>query len=230
LTIHPAASRPLPSGFKINLRDTWLLVNRSRTYTAWLRERYGDVVSLFDPQGKPFVIALTPEGARQVLSAEPDRYEAFWKEGFIGVAGSGSLWVLGGNAHRRERQLLSPAFHTRSFRGYGETIREVTRQKTEKWQPGKTLRALDTTRAISLDIIMRLVFGVEEERLIEEGRKILFALWHSMHPLFVFFPGLQRRWFPPWNRYARAKQDFLVWVNRILQRRWQPNARRRHSG
>ncbi len=218
----------LPDGLSINLLHTWMLVNRPRTYTAWLRKRFGEVVTYFNVKGETFdvslkgaafIVVLTPEGARQVLSGDPDGYEAFWKEGFTGVAGSGSLWVLGGNKHRQERQLLSPAFHARSFRGYGEIIRQVTHQQTEKWQPGQSLRALHTTLGISLDIIMRLVFGVEDEKFIEEGRQVLFTLWHNMHPLFVFFPRLQRRWFPPWARYTRAKDDFSNWVNRHLAER-----------
>lgn len=211
-----------PEGFSINPYQTWLLVNRPQTYTAALRKRFGEVVALYDPLGKAFVIALTPDSARQVLSANPDGYDAFWKEGFTGVAGSGSIWVLGGNHHRRERQLLSPTFHAQSFRGYGEVIREVTRQQTEKWQPGQTLRALDTTLDISLDIIMRLVFGAEDGKFLEQGRKVLNALWRTMHPLFIFFPKLQRGWFPLWARYARAKDDFSKWVsNYLVERRAQ---------
>ena len=196
-----------PKGFSINLYQTWLLVNRPQAYTASLRKRFGDLVALYNPKGEAFVIALKPEGARQILSADPDGYDAFWKEGFTGVAGSGSIWVLGGKEHRRERQLLSPAFHSQSFRGYGEVIRDVTHQKINKWQPGQSLRALDTTLDISLNIILRLVFGVADPKFIEEGHKVLFALWHSMHPLFIFFPMLQRNWFPLWVRYARAKPD-----------------------
>ena len=212
-----------PKGFYINPFQTWLLVNRPQTYTAGLRKRFGDAVSLFGPQGHTFVIALKPEGARQILSADPDGYDAFWKEGFTGVAGSGSIWVLDGKRHRRERQLLSPAFHTQSFRSYGGEIRKVTQQKIGKWRPGQTLRALDTTLDISLDIIMRIVFGVEDPKFIEEGHKVLFALWHSMHPLFIFFPKLQRNWFPLWARYARAKKDFSNWVNRYLAERHAQN-------
>lgn len=208
-----------PPGFSITPYQTWLLVNRSQTYTAGLRNRYGDVVALYDPKGEAFLIALKPEGARQIFSADPNGYDAFWKEGFTGVAGKGSLWVLGGNKHKRERQLLSPAFHAQSFRSYGEVIREVAKQKTTNWQSGQVLRVLDTTLDISLDIIMRIVFGPEDPKLIEEGRRVLNVLWRTMHPLFVFFPKLQRGWFPPWVRYARAKHDFSNWVSHCLAER-----------
>jgi len=209
----------LPNGFAINPYQTWLFVNRPQSYTAGLRKQFGNAVTLYSPRGEGFVIALKPEGARQILSADPNGYDAFWKEGFTGVAGSGSIWVLGRREHRRERQLLSPVFHTQSFRGYGDVIRETTRQKIDKWQPGQTIRALDTTLDISLDIIMRLVFGVNDPKFIEAGHKVLFALWHSMHPLFIFFPRLQRNWFPLWVRYARAKRDFSNWVHQYIAER-----------
>ncbi|MFO7583184.1 MAG: cytochrome P450 [Anaerolineales bacterium] len=208
-----------PDGFSLNPYRVWQLVNRPQSYTAALRKQYGEIVALYEPSEKAFVIALTPNSARQILSADPAVYDAFWKEGFTGVAGSGSLWVLGKNQHRRERQLLSPTFHAQNFRGYGEVIREITNQKTEKWQSGETLRALDTTLDITLDIIMRLVFGAEEGKGLDEGRKIVRELWRTMHPLFVFFPKLQRWWFPPWVRYARAKDKFSKWTMAYLAER-----------
>jgi cytochrome P450 family 110 len=212
----------LPPGFPINLRHTWQLVNQPRVYTASLRERFGDVVSL-NRHGRAFVIALTPEAARQVLSADPDGYDAFWKEGFRGVAGPGSLWVLDGDRHRRERQILFPAFHAQHFRGYGEIIRQVAARHTDRWQPGEDLRAIDTALAISLEVIMRLVFGVQNAQFVEQGRRVLYNLWHTMSPMFVFFPAMQRGWFPPWRRYLRSKKDFLGWVNHILAERRQRN-------
>jgi cytochrome P450 family 110 len=208
-----------PDGFSLNPYRAWKLVNQPQSYTASLRKKYGEIVGLYDRSGQGFVVALTPNSARQILSADPAGYDAFWKEGFTGVAGKGSLWVLGKNEHRRERQLLSPTFHAQNFRGYGEIIREVTNQKTEKWQPGQTLRALDTTLDITLDIIMRLVFGAEEGKGLDEGRKIVKELWRTMHPLFVFFPKLQRWWFPPWVRYARAKDKFSEWTMAYLAER-----------
>jgi cytochrome P450 family 110 len=202
----------------MSLRDRWLLVRQPGTFAARMRDRYGDLVSM-RVRENVFVIVFSPEGARQVLSADPTGYDAFWKEGFGGLAGSGSLWALGGDAHRRERQLLSSAFHGRTFREHGETIRAVTHQHIDKWQPGQSIRAIHTTLAISLDIIMRLVFGVGDDEFTREGRDVLTALWRHMHPMIVFFPSLQRGWFPLWRRYARSKARFADWMNRYLSER-----------
>ncbi|HXD10098.1 MAG TPA: cytochrome P450, partial [Anaerolineales bacterium] len=208
----------LPDGFRSNLRQFWLFVSQPKTFTAALREQYGKAV-MIDKKGKKNVVALTPDGARQILLADPDGYDAFWKEGFTGVAGPGSLWVLGEKKHHRERQLLTPAIHGNGFGAYGTIIRDITSQKTRKWQSGQTVRAIDTTLAISLDVIMHLTFGIHDGALMGAGREILSALLRTYHPLIVFFPNLQRDWFPPWIRHTRAKASFSAWLNRQLAER-----------
>src|SRR3954452_11909155 len=104
----------LPVGPKFSLIQQWLYMRDPRRYSAWLRRRYGDVVTL-RLFGTRFVMAMTPEGGRQGFSADPDRYGAFLKEGFTAIAGAGSIWVLEGSRHRRERKLLIAAFHARSM-------------------------------------------------------------------------------------------------------------------
>jgi cytochrome P450 len=159
---------------------------------------------------------MTPKGAQQVFEANPSGYDAFFKAGFTGVSGPASLWVLTGEAHRRERQLFAPAVHASHFRKHGETVRDIARLYIEKWQPGQTIKAIDTTLAISRDVIMRMVFGVEDGDLMDEGREILDELRLAANPLIVFVAQLQQPWFPPWRRFARAKQNFTDWVNRLL--------------
>ena len=233
-TVKPDDMRsPLPDGFTFSPLNTWQLVSKPRSYTAWLREKYRDVVTLSFQNNKfgraidgdAFVVALSPEGARQILSAEPDGYDAFWKVGFTGVAGTGSLWVLAGEKHQRERRMLGPSFHAHNFRGYGETIRQITRKQISGWREGQTLRAMDTTLAISLEVILQLVIGIREESSIQEARKVLTKLRDYMHPLIVFFPQLQRRWFPLWARYHRAKNEYMHWISQYLDDRRKSNAK-----
>ena len=196
----------------------FLLVYRPRTTTAALRERFGDMAA-WDFHGQRFFMALTPEAARQVLVADPDGYEAFWKESFRNLVGPGSLWVLDGERHHHERQVLGPAFHARGFAGYGETIRSITRQELAHWQPGQTLRVLDATLAISLQVIMRVVFGVSEASAMREGHRVLLNLLKGNVPLIVFFPGLQRPWFPLWRRHLRAQAEASAWAGRQIEMR-----------
>jgi cytochrome P450 len=218
--IHQIGTKPArPKGILRNSYQTWLLVNYPQSYTTKLRKQFGDIVALYGSGGDAFVIALTSAGAQQILTANPDAFDAFWKEGFAGAAGKGSIWVLEPQEHQRERKLLSPAFHAQSFRRYGEVIRDITIQKITGWKPGQTLRALDTTLDISLDVIMRVVFGVTDPKFILEGRKVLKPLRSTLHPSFIFFPKMQNGWFPIWVRYARAREDFSNWVHHYLMER-----------
>src|SRR5258708_16596056 len=101
--------------------------------------------------------------------------------------GDGSLWVLAGAKHRSERQLFAPAVHARHVRAHAETIRDVARHCLAEWQPGQTIRAIDTTLDISLVIILRLVFGVVVGELMDEGRQILEVHTLNYQPLTLLF-------------------------------------------
>src|SRR4051794_29164796 len=82
----------LPDGPRFrNSPQAWSFISKPRQFYAWLRGRYGEVATI-RAASAPLVIALTSEGARQVLTRDPDGYDAFHKAAFIGMAGRGSLW------------------------------------------------------------------------------------------------------------------------------------------
>jgi len=205
----------LPKAVSQDIMEQWLYFNEPQRAIDRLIKRSGPLAPLHF-MGQDHVFVFTAEGARQVFAGDPAGYDPFFKEGFMGVSGPGSLWVLTGTEHRRERQLFAPAVHASHFRKHGDTVREIARHHIGKWQPGRTIKAMDTTLAISRDVIMRLVFGVEEGELMSEGREIVDELRRALNPLIVFIPQLQKRWFPPWNRFNRAKDHFTNWVNRLL--------------
>jgi len=185
---------------------------------GWIRKQYGDFVPVTF-RGREYIGVMSSDAARQIFSADPNGYEVFWKDSFSGLMGDESVWVLVGEKHRKERLLFSPAVHANHFRPHGETIREIAREHFNKWQPGQTIRALDTTLGIALDVIMRLVFGVEGEEEIEEGRRVLSESTGNIHPLIVFFPMLQKPWFPLWRRYDKARAEMYAWTDRLVEAR-----------
>ena len=206
---------PLPRHERLNPLQVWQYLRQPQAFAAALRARHGALAPIHFP-GADYALVLTPEGAQQVFAQTPGNYDAFWYDSFAGMNGEGSLWVLVGEAHRRERRLFAPATHASQFRAYGEAIRDIARQHLGTWQPGQTVTAVATTKAIALDVIMRLVFGVEDEALMDEGRPILDALTGAAHPLIVFYPKLQRRWNPLFRRYLRAKTAMYAWAGRLI--------------
>ena len=214
------ATTALPQTITIKLTpwQQWHNFAEPRDMHDWLRNTHGDLAAIHF-QGRDHVLVMTPESAREVFAQDPDMYDAFWKESFAGMNGQDSLWVLIGERHRKERLLFSPAVHANHYRAYGNVIRAIARDRFDKWQPGKTLKAVDTTMMISLDVIMRLVFGVEAGTVMEEGRKLVHRLTHTAHPLIVFYPKLQRPWFPLWWPYVNAKKNLYAWMQKLLVER-----------
>lgn len=212
------AAVPQTQILKLNPMQQLTLFRDPRWMHEWLYKTYGDLAGIHF-QGRDHFIVMTPESAREVFTKDPDIYDAFWKASFAGMNGDNSLWVLIGERHRKERLLFAPAVHANHYRSYGETIRRIARSKLEKWQPGQTIKGIDTTLAISLDIIMSLVFGVEDEATMQVGRKAIHALTHAAHPLIVFYPNLQRSWFPLWHPYVNAKKHLYAWMQGLLNQR-----------
>jgi cytochrome P450 len=73
--------------------------------------------------------------------------------------------------------------------------------------------------AITRDVILRVVFGVEEGGALAAGRTATARLLRCVTPMIAFVPLLQRSWYPPWRRYRRARQAFTRWAERCLAER-----------
>jgi cytochrome P450 family 110 len=205
----------LPAGPGLASPHAWFLLHQPGRYYAWLRRRYGEIATLRLP-GSTAVTVLTSEGARQVFSADPDGYDPFLKDGYSAIAGPRAIWVLAGQDHQRERQLLLAAFHPRQGSGYGQVIKEVTTRHIDAWQPDQSMRAYDALLDISRDVILRIVFGLDHGAALDEGRSILTSLLNSGHPLAVFIPAFRAGWFRPWRRFKRAKDEFSRFIARRI--------------
>lgn len=210
----PTAPKPV----SLNPLQQWRYFSEPLSMADWIREHYGDFIPM-SFGGQEYIGIASAEAARQVFSADPNGYEVFWKESFTGLMGEQSVWVLTGEKHRKERLLFSPAVHANHFRAYGGVIRDIARLHFGKFQAGQTVKAIDTTLAIALDVIMRLVFGVEGEDEMNEGRKVLSESTGNIHPLIVFFPKLQKPWFPLWRRYTKSRDAMYAWTDKLVAAR-----------
>jgi len=209
----------LPAGLHLNPVQGWNFIYRPKPTYAWLRRKYGDVVTLYDTPSGNLVLTMTPEGAREILSANPDEYDASHREAFAGLTGAGSLLILEGARHRAERRLLMPALHVQNMRNIGRVIREITIAHSDKWREGERIRALDKMVDISRDVILRIIFGIADGPLLHEGRAAVATILRGVTPLITFLPAVQAWWLPPWRRFMRVKKDFSAFLTRCMKER-----------
>ena len=116
--------------------------------------------SLFDPG---FVMVFDSELVKQVFRGSPERLRAGEANAVLGpVVGERSVLLLDGAEHMRQRKLLLPSFHGERMRAYEHVMREAADRAIDSFPVGEVFALLPHTQQLTLEIIMRAVFGVAE--------------------------------------------------------------------
>jgi cytochrome P450 len=157
------------------------------------RQRLGEAFTLtFSPSGMKLVLISDPEAVKTVFTAPPEvAPSGAGNSPVASVMGPSSVIVLTGPEHMRQRKLLLPPFHGERMREYEEAIVEATRRDMADWPLGRPMRLQERTRAITLEVILRAVFGVEAERM-GALKEAIGGLLKPMNPLAIVLIALRR--------------------------------------
>jgi cytochrome P450 len=158
--------------------------------------RLGDrIVFTGDPQLIHTLYAV--DDPELFVSAVPETVDVF--------LGKRSLLLASGKSHQRKRKLMTPPFHGERMRGWAEAMADAGRRAFA--QTGET-RALERTQMCTLDVIIRVIFGVDDEERIQEFHEALIAMMGAVRPGFLFSRLLQRDMLglAPYARYHRASE------------------------
>jgi cytochrome P450 family 135 len=137
------------------------------------------------------------------------------------VLGSRSVLLLDEDEHLRERRLLLPPFHGERVRRYRELVGEIAAAEIARWPRGQSFPLRPRMQAITLEVILRAVFGIAEGERLDRLRELLpKMLDHGT--VVVWMPFLRRDLGPgsPWRRFTqvRAEVDGLL-LDEIRRRR-----------
>jgi cytochrome P450 family 110 len=148
------------------------------------------------------------------------------------LLGAQSVIGLGGDRHRRMRQLMMPPFHGERMRSYGELIDQISDEVTRTWIPGKPFFVRKSMQTISLRVILRAVFGFTEGVRYQEMEQLLGGLLDALsNPFgvsFLYFPFLRNLGaLSPWGSFIRKREriDKLIY-DEIADRRAHPDRAR----
>ena len=206
------------------LAQTLLGVMRPVEARLAMRGRHGDVFRTNDAiAGEMFHIAER-DLIEQMFKWKPAQYTVAEPRRLMEpVTGPSSILLLDGQHHMRMRKLMLPPFHGEAIAGYAELIEQVTDGEIDGWQEGETIRTRTVAQRITMEVIIRAVFGITDPGRIDEFRRVLPRL-SSPNPLLVL---MQKDLGPrsPWGRFIRLRDhvDRLVYEE-IEQRRGEPGA------
>ena len=129
-------------------------------------KRYGDVFSSRFPVFGRVVYVADPALVKEVFTGAPSTFHAGEANTLaLGDAlGEHSLLTLDEDRHMSQRKLLLPPFHGEAVRRYVEVMAEATEREVATWPAGKELELRPRMQAITLEVILRAVFGVRDDK------------------------------------------------------------------
>ena len=154
--------------------------------------RYGDCFTIRFPLNPPLVLFRHTEAVKEIFTGDPDTLLAGETRRLLRpLVGNHSLLLLDGAQHARHRRLMMPPFHGERMHAYGETMREITDRAIESWPVGCPFPFQSEMHGITLNIILRTVFGLDEAAEFARLRDRLTELLSlSSNPL-TLLPWLQ---------------------------------------
>jgi Cytochrome P450 len=188
----------------------------SRSMRTWWRRplqtlehcqaRYGDMFTYRLPYEGSWVVVSSPEAIKQVFTGDPRLLHAGEANiVLLPVLGEHSVLLLDEPAHMKERKLMLPSFHGKRMAAYGEVMAEVAAEEIDRWPGDRPMRMRPRMQAMTLEIILRAVFGVDEgerlNHLRDQLRRMLNMFSHPRRAIFMVLLGPERlRRFPPFRR------------------------------
>ena len=191
--------------------------------------RFGDPVTIRTYwTEEPMVLFSDPDAVRDIFRLDPAIAPAGQSWEFLRpFAGPHSILLLDGDEHIRERRLLQGPFHGERMRAFGPMIAELARAELSTWRG--QVRALERMRELTLEVILRVVFGARDEHeatrlrtAVDDGLGVVRSL-----PQMLAMAVVRRDLGPysPWGRFRVAVERFDAFLLDLLaERRNQPGA------
>lgn len=155
-------------------------------YMDAAQKQYGDIFNAPVIGNHPYVLFVShPQALQQIFTNDTKQFITPPNHFLQPIVGSNSIFILEGNRHRRERKLLLPPFHGERIHTYGQLICNLTDQIMQQVHPGQIFVARSLAQEISLDVILKAVFGIyAPERFLERQ--------FSSYEFFPFGGGIRR--------------------------------------
>jgi cytochrome P450 len=108
------------------------------------------------------VITSHPDHVKSLFMAKPEQAPSLTGESPLRpILGPNSVLTAVGPRHMRQRKLLLPPFHGEAIDQYTQMISAAAEREIDRWPVGETVELAPRMQAITLDVIMAGIFGIE---------------------------------------------------------------------
>jgi cytochrome P450 len=170
------------------------------------RARYGKRFTIRLLSSPPFVHLSDPDEVKQVFTAPPEVLHpgegASVLEPFVGTY---SLILLDEGAHLSQRKLMLPSFHGEKMQRLSGLMAEVAEREVASWPRGGTVVLQPRLQALTLEIILRAVFGLDPGARLDALRDRLTTILEVSENPASLLPFLQRG--RRWKAFERQRDE-----------------------
>jgi cytochrome P450 len=183
------------------------------------RDRYGTPFTVRLSSQRTIVITDDPAVIKQVFTSDPTKLLAGVANVVLApLLGPRSVLTLDDPEHMRQRKLLLPPFHGERMELYAEAVNDAAERTIASWPVGEPFAAQPSMQAMTLEVIMRAVFGVTDRTRLDQIAGPLRRLLDSMgdtRRLFLLQVASSKRNGPlsPWRKF---RKDLLHPADRVL--------------
>jgi len=185
--------------------------------------QFGDCFTVrFPIAGQRIVFFSDPVAIKEIFTGDAENFRAGEANAIVRpVLGNNSLLVLDAAQHSRERRLMMPPFHGERMQVYGEEMRAIADRSIALWPIGISFPIHTAMQGITLDVILRTVFGLDESETLVQLRDRLMRLLSKATRPYLLLPWFQIDLGPysPWGRQVRLKKDIDTLLFAIFAQR-----------
>jgi cytochrome P450 len=205
---------PGPAGGPALQTVRWLV--RPIAFLEACRRRHGDAFSVrFLGFQTPMVMISGPEAIRALYSESGHGLPPGRTLSLRPIMGPRSVLLLEGAEHLSRRRVMLPAFHGDRMRAYEATVREAAEREIARWPTDRPFAVHPSMQAVTLEVILRAVFGVADAQRRERLREQLVDLLGSTASAGLQFSVLLSRRLGTRDPLVRL-QELMAQIDEIL--------------
>jgi cytochrome P450 len=193
------------------------------------RARYGQRFTVRLLALPPFVMLTDPDEVKQVFTAPAEvLHPGSGARILEPVIGRNSVILLDEDAHLAQRRLMLPAFHGEQVARLAEVMAEVAAAQVERWPHNEPVALHPRLQALTLEVILRTVFGLDEGTRLERLRGHMTDVLAVGTSPVSLLPPLQHDLGPvtPWGRFLRTRAAVDAELFALIDERRRDDAQR----
>jgi cytochrome P450 len=195
------------------------------------RDRYGDAFSLRMYNEGTWVMFSDPAAVKQIFTGDPRLLHSGEANGILRpIVGPNSVLLLDDRAHMTQRKLLLPPFHGERMKAYGALMTAAAEAEIASWPGGEVVATRPAMQRITLEIVMRAIFGISDTGGLGRLRTALTSMldWTTKPSRLVVLVAAGPKGIPRIPEYRAVMRELdAVIAEEIARRRVAPDVAER---